>query len=50
MRWVSRIARPNPVSTTSAPCRWARSATVKAMERSVRTPVMSRRWSARSMP
>src|SRR3954447_2632547 len=36
-----RRPRPNPVSTTSAPAFWARSATVYAIESWVRTPVMS---------
>ncbi len=32
---------PNEVSTTSAPCSWARRATWKAMEESMSTPVTS---------
>ena len=37
-RSVSRRARPKPVSTTSAPASWARSATAKAMLWRVTTP------------
>src|SRR3954464_1830704 len=43
MRSVRRLERPKPVSTTSAPSRCAPAATAKAIERSVRTPVTTRR-------
>ena len=33
------LIRPNPVTTTSAPCSWATFATWKAIEESVMTPV-----------
>ena len=40
-RWVMLIARPTLVSSTSAPDCWATCATAKAIESSVRMPVMS---------
>src|SRR4051812_13923777 len=39
-RSVSRLARPKPVSTTSAPASWACRAASKAIESRFRTPVM----------
>ena len=47
MRVVIRIPRPKPVSTICAPSSCARLATAKAIEPSVRTPVMSRRRPSR---
>src|SRR5690349_3270185 len=41
MAVVIFVVRPKEVSTTSAPCSWASLATWKAMEESIRTPVMS---------
>src|SRR5262249_9862485 len=48
-RWVRLIARPNDVSTTSAPASWARCATEKAIDASLSTPVTSTRLSVSSI-
>src|SRR3954471_8974639 len=43
MRVVIDSPRPKPVRTTDAPCSCASLATAKAIDASVRTPVISRR-------
>src|SRR5580692_2685339 len=48
VRCVSERARPAPDSTISAPSAWARRATAKASEASVRTPVIRSRLPSRS--
>ena len=48
-RCVRLIARPNDVSTTSAPSSWARRATWNAIEASLSTPVTRIRLSASSI-
>ena len=49
MVWVIRKVRPKEVSTTCAPCSCASRATWKAMEVSMRTPVMRIFLPSRSM-
>ena len=48
-RWVRLIARPNEVSTISAPSSCARRATAKAIDASLSTPVTRMRLSLSSM-
>ncbi len=48
-RSVSRMPRPKPVSTTSAPCSCATRAVWNAIEPSVSTPVISSRLPSSSM-